>query len=195
MAAGHLWQGSIKQAAFDFQVNPASRGFQLHKIGRAKDQRFLSFRVNKDLRVIVHKGESSLVLCYADHHDATYAWAEVRKLAVHPQTGAAQMVEVKERVEEVVRQEEAMSRPDGLDGLRMGGWRTVCGHSGRTRPRSSRGRQLRRARRRPRLRAARGGPRRLRRSRRSGRARGGGSSRAAARSTSSMASASSARCH
>jgi superfamily I DNA/RNA helicase len=106
-------QGSIKQAAFDFQVSPASPGFQLHKIDRAKDKRFLSFRVNKDLRIIVHKSESSLVLCYADHHDAAYAWAEVRKLEVHPQTGAAQIVEVKERVEEVVRQvvREDMTEP------------------------------------------------------------------------------------
>ncbi|KYF94069.1 hypothetical protein BE17_53430 [Sorangium cellulosum] len=97
-------QGAIKQAAFDFQVNPASPGFKLHRLDRAKDKDFWSFRVNKDLRIIVHKSESSFALCYADHHDAAYAWAEARRLEVHPQTGAAQFVEVKERIEEVVRQ-------------------------------------------------------------------------------------------
>lgn len=97
-------QSAIKQAAFDFQVNPANPGFRFHKLDRAKDKNFWSFRVNKDLRIIVHKSESSFALCYADHHDAAYAWAEARRLEVHPQTGAAQIVEVKERVEEVVRQ-------------------------------------------------------------------------------------------
>lgn len=82
---------------------PASPGFHFHKLDRARDKSFWSFRVNQDVRIIVHRSESSLVLCYADHHDAAYAWAEARRLTVHPQTGAAQMVEVKERIEEVVR--------------------------------------------------------------------------------------------
>ncbi len=97
-------QSLIKQAAFDFQVNPANPGNQLHKLDGAKDKGFWSFRVNKDLRIIVHRSESSVALCYADHHDQAYAWAEVRKLEVHPQTGAAQIVEIKELVLEVVRQ-------------------------------------------------------------------------------------------
>jgi superfamily I DNA/RNA helicase/mRNA-degrading endonuclease RelE of RelBE toxin-antitoxin system len=97
-------QSLIKQAAFDFQVNPANPGSQLHKLDGARDKGFWSFRVNKDLRIIVHRSESSVALCYADHHDQAYAWAEVRKLEVHPQTGAAQIVEIKERVEEIIRQ-------------------------------------------------------------------------------------------
>ena len=52
-------------------------------------------------RQIVHKSASSLLLCYVDHHDKAYAWAERRKLEVHPTTGAAQFVEVRERVEEI----------------------------------------------------------------------------------------------
>lgn len=96
-------QALVKQAAFDFQVSPANPGFQFHKLDRARDKSFWSFRVNQDLRIIVHRSESSLVLCYAAHHDPAYAWAEARRLEVHPQTGAAQIVEVKERIEEVVR--------------------------------------------------------------------------------------------
>ena len=37
-----------------------------------------------------------------DHHDKAYAWAERRKLEVHPKTGAAQLVEIHEVVQEIV---------------------------------------------------------------------------------------------
>src|SRR4051812_8036599 len=98
-------QGLVKRAAFEFQTQPENPGFSLHKLERARDPRFWSFRINRDLRIIVHRdGASSLMLCYAAHHDDAYQWAERRSLDVHPNTGAAQFVEVKERVEEVVRQ-------------------------------------------------------------------------------------------
>jgi hypothetical protein len=62
----------------------------------------LAVRVNADLRLIVHKTDASLLLCYVDHHDRAYAWAERRKLEAHPATGAAQIVELRESVREVV---------------------------------------------------------------------------------------------
>lgn len=97
-------QKLVKQAAFEFQLNPASPGFKFHKLERCKDKRFSSARVNRDIRIIVHRdGAASLMLCYVDHHDAAYAWAERRMLDIHPNTGAIQLVEVEERVEEVVR--------------------------------------------------------------------------------------------
>jgi superfamily I DNA/RNA helicase len=42
-----------------------------------------------------------LLLCYVDHHDKAYDWAERRKLEVHPTTGAAQLVEIRECVQVV----------------------------------------------------------------------------------------------
>jgi hypothetical protein len=51
--------------------------------------------------MIVHRTPRSLLLCYVGHHDDAYQWAECRKIDVHPQTGAAQIVEIRERVEEV----------------------------------------------------------------------------------------------
>lgn len=36
-----------------------------------------------------------------DHHDRAYQWAERRRLQTHPKTGAAQMVEVRETVQEI----------------------------------------------------------------------------------------------
>jgi superfamily I DNA/RNA helicase len=40
-------------------------------------------------------------LCYVDHHDRAYQWAERRRLEIHPKTGAAQFVEVRETVREI----------------------------------------------------------------------------------------------
>lgn len=73
-----------------------------HKLDRAKDPNFCSVRVNSDIRLIVHKTAGSLMLCYIDHYDKAYKWAERRKLEVHPATGAAQLVEIRERIEEIV---------------------------------------------------------------------------------------------
>lgn len=95
-------QKAVKTTAFDLQLSPANPGMQLHKLAKAKDKNFWSIRASGDLRLIVHKTSSSLLLCYVDHHDRAYRWAERRKLEIHPKTGAAQLVEIRERVEEVI---------------------------------------------------------------------------------------------
>lgn len=95
-------QKLVKTTAFDLQMNPVNPGMSLHKLGRARDQNFWSVRVGADVRLIVHKTASSFMLCYVDHHDKAYQWAERRRLETHPTTGAAQWVEVRERVEEVL---------------------------------------------------------------------------------------------
>ena len=94
-------QKQVKTTAFDLQLNPANPGMQFHKLDRAKDPNFWSVRVSRDIRLIVHKTKSSLLLCYVAHHDKAYHWAERRKLETHPKTGAAQLVEVRERVREI----------------------------------------------------------------------------------------------
>jgi len=95
-------QKAAKTAAFDLQLDPARPGLSFHRVDRAKEKNFWSVRVNSDIRIIVHRTSSSLLLCYVDHHDAAYEWAERRKLTTHPKTGAAQIVEIRERVQEVV---------------------------------------------------------------------------------------------
>lgn len=95
-------QKAVKTTAFDLQMNPAQPGMSFHKLDKAKDKHFWSVRVSSDIRLIVHKTSSSLLLCYVDHHDKAYHWAERRKLETHPKTGAAQFVEIRERVQEVV---------------------------------------------------------------------------------------------
>ena len=95
-------QKAVKTTAFDLQMDPARPGLKFHKVDRAKDPNFWSVRVNRDIRVIVHRTPKSLMMCYVDHHDNAYRWAEKRKLEVHPRTRAAQLVEVKETVKEIV---------------------------------------------------------------------------------------------
>ncbi len=94
-------QKAVKTAAFDLQMNPAHPGLKLHQVDRAKGKDFWSVRVSRDIRLIVHRTASSFLLCYVDHHDAAYQWAERRRLERHPRTGAAQLVEIRETVREI----------------------------------------------------------------------------------------------
>jgi mRNA-degrading endonuclease RelE of RelBE toxin-antitoxin system len=93
-------QKAVKTTAFDLQMNPANPGLGFHKLDKARDKNFWSVRVSRDIRLIVHRTDDSLLLCYADHHDAAYQWAERRRLETHPTTGAAQLVLLRERVDE-----------------------------------------------------------------------------------------------
>jgi mRNA-degrading endonuclease RelE of RelBE toxin-antitoxin system len=94
-------QKSAKMAAFDLQLNPSHPSLSFHKLDKAKDKNFWSIRVTSDLRMIVHRTGTSLLLCYVGHHDDAYYWAERRRLETHPKTGAAQLVEIRERVQEI----------------------------------------------------------------------------------------------
>ncbi len=94
-------QKAVKTTAFDLQLNPANPGMSFHRLDTARDSNFWSVRVSADIRLIVHRSNGSLLLCYVDHHDRAYRWAERRRLDVHPKTGAAQFVEIRQRVEEV----------------------------------------------------------------------------------------------
>lgn len=94
-------QKAAKTTAFDLQLDPTSNGLSFHKLDRAKDSNFWSVRVNADIRIIVHRTAASILLVYVDHHDNAYKWAERRKIERHPATGAMQLVEVRERIEEV----------------------------------------------------------------------------------------------
>jgi mRNA-degrading endonuclease RelE of RelBE toxin-antitoxin system len=55
-------QKAVKTTAFDLQLNPANPGHQLHKLDKAKDKNFWSARVGSDIRIIIHKTASSLLL-------------------------------------------------------------------------------------------------------------------------------------
>ena len=94
-------QKAVKITAYDLQANPSQPGLNFHKLAKARDPNFWSVRASRDVRIIVHRTRNSLVLCYVDHHDNAYQWAERRKLETHPKTGAAQLVEVRKTVQEI----------------------------------------------------------------------------------------------
>jgi mRNA-degrading endonuclease RelE of RelBE toxin-antitoxin system len=95
-------QKAVKITVYDLQANPASPGMSFHKLDKARDKNFWSLRVNADIRIIVHKTAGSLLLCYVNHHDKAYDWAERRRLETHPKTGAAQLVEIRETIQRIL---------------------------------------------------------------------------------------------
>src|SRR4029453_16450126 len=95
-------QKAVKTTAFDLQMDPAAPGLSFHRLDKTKDKRFWSVRVNSDVRLIAHRTEGSLLPWHVGHHDRAYAWAERRKLETHPTTGAAQIIELRESVREIV---------------------------------------------------------------------------------------------
>ena len=66
-------QKTVKTTAFDLQLDPSAPSMRFHRLDRAKDPNFWSVRVNTDIRLIVHRTATSLLLCYVGHHDAAYA--------------------------------------------------------------------------------------------------------------------------
>ena len=69
-------QKAVKTTAFDLQIKPAAPGMHFHRVDRAKDPHFWSVRCGSDIRLIVHKTDARLLLCYVNHHDDAYRWAE-----------------------------------------------------------------------------------------------------------------------
>ncbi|WNO55184.1 3'-5' exonuclease [Stakelama saccharophila] len=76
----------------------------MHRIGAADG--FWSVRVNRDVRIVLHKEGDRVLLAYVAHHDEAYAWAERKRLIPHERTGAMQFVEVP-----VVAGEEEQAEP------------------------------------------------------------------------------------
>lgn len=95
-------QKAVKTTIFDLQVDPANPGLNYHKLERTQDPNFVAVRASRDLRIIVHRTGNDLLICYVGHHEDAYQWASRRKLETHPTTGAAQMVEIRETVQEIV---------------------------------------------------------------------------------------------
>ena len=87
-------QGKVLKWALRFQSDPTGTGINYEKIQAARDPNLRSVRIDQDWRGIVFKPAQGdvYVLLYVGHHDDAYRWAEQRKLAVNPVTGAMQIV-------------------------------------------------------------------------------------------------------
>jgi mRNA-degrading endonuclease RelE of RelBE toxin-antitoxin system len=73
-------QKQVKLTVYDLQADPSNPGHKFHKLGKAKDPKFWSVRVSSDIRLIVHHIDSSLLVCYVDHHDKAYTAPSVGSL-------------------------------------------------------------------------------------------------------------------
>jgi AAA domain/UvrD-like helicase C-terminal domain len=96
-------QGKVLKWALRFQSDPTSNGINYEPI---KQARLKSVRIDQDWRGIVFKPPTGdvYVLMYVDHHDAAYKWAEGRRIAVNPTTGALQVFAVESLVEPALEQ-------------------------------------------------------------------------------------------
>jgi hypothetical protein len=106
-----------KQTAFDFQMNPTQSGFSFERLNKSKDPNFWSLRVSDDIRIIAHRAPDTVTMCYVDRHDDAYQWAERRRFEVHPETGAAQIVEIRETVREITKVIEKQVKPPLFGGF------------------------------------------------------------------------------
>ena len=102
-------QGKILKWAIKFQNDPTSSGINYENINAAHDANLKSVRIDQDWRGIIFKPSQGdvYVLLYVDHHDDAYRWAEKRKIAINPVTGAMQIV----LTEHVVVQEPVATVP------------------------------------------------------------------------------------
>lgn len=91
-------QKQVKITAFDLAQDESGNGLQLHRVESAPG--FWTGRASQDIRIVLHKDGEHTLLAWVGHHDEAYRWAERRKLVPHERTGAMQLVEVVESVEE-----------------------------------------------------------------------------------------------
>jgi DNA helicase IV len=99
-------QGKVLKWALRFQSDPTSSGINYEPIHGARDKNLKSVRIDQDWRGIVFKPPAGdvYVLMYVDRHDSAYKWAEGRRVAVNPTTGALQVFAVESIVEPALEQ-------------------------------------------------------------------------------------------
>ena len=95
-------QKAAKATAFELQRDRANSGISFHEIDAAHDKNFWFVKVSAEIRLIVHRSPGCLLLCYVGHGHQAHDWARRRKLEAHPKTGAAQLVEIRGTVKEVM---------------------------------------------------------------------------------------------
>ena len=109
-------QKAVKTTAFDLQLNPASPGMSFHKLDQAKDKNFWSVRSSARHPPDRPQNEST-ACCSATSITTTRlttgpSGASWRRI---PKTGAAQLVEIRETVKEIVVPVYVQTMPPGAD--------------------------------------------------------------------------------
>jgi UvrD/REP helicase N-terminal domain/UvrD-like helicase C-terminal domain len=111
-------QGKVLKWALRFQSDPTANGINYEPIRGTRDKNLKSVRIDQDWRGIVFKPPAGdvYVLMYVDHHDDAYKWAEGRRIAVNPVTGALQVFAVETLVEPALEQARSAASTQPADG-------------------------------------------------------------------------------
>lgn len=106
-------QSKVLKWALKFQSDPTANGINYETIKGARDKNLRSVRIDQDWRGIVFKPDKGdvYVLMYVDKHDDAYRWAETRRVAINPVTGAMQLFAVERADEPQVAQAVAGQAP------------------------------------------------------------------------------------
>lgn len=105
-------QAKILKWALLFQSDPTAASINYESIKGARDKNLKSIRIDQDWRGIVFKPPigNIYVLMYVDRHDPAYRWAQGRRLAVNPATGALQVFAVESLIEPALEEVRLASR-------------------------------------------------------------------------------------
>ena len=93
----------VNIAVLKFMEDPNNPGLNLHPIKAPKSKGLHSFRVNDDIRVLLHKRGNTYLLLEAGHHDDVYARALTLAFIDNPHTGFIGVVELEPNTPEPTR--------------------------------------------------------------------------------------------
>ncbi len=91
-------QKKVMDFVAKFRVNPRAPGIHYEKLHDAADPNFRSVRIDREYRgIVLQPAQGDLhILLWVDKHDAAYAWARRHRCAIHPHTGALQILETQD---------------------------------------------------------------------------------------------------
>ncbi len=87
-------QKKVSRFMRTFRANPTATGLNYETINNSADSNLRSVRIDQAYRAIVLKPEKGnvYVLLWVDHHDKAYAWADKKRIVIHPETGSLQVL-------------------------------------------------------------------------------------------------------
>lgn len=87
-------QKKVNRFAKKFRANPTHPSINYESISTFVDPNLRTVRIDQAYRAIVLRPEEGnvYVLLWVDHHDKAMRWAERKKVRVHPETGALQVL-------------------------------------------------------------------------------------------------------